>query len=51
MKLSSHSKSIENRPEDWVKLEETYDEGGKYRLAYLQAKANGEYDHDDNTKN
>jgi hypothetical protein len=37
---------IENRPEDWERLEAKYDEGGKYRAAYLASKAAGE--HNDN---
>lgn len=33
-----HNLSIENRPEDWERLEAKYDEGGKYRQAYLDSK-------------
>ncbi|XP_067641331.1 putative odorant-binding protein A10 isoform X1 [Eurosta solidaginis] len=34
---------IDNRPEDWVRLEQIYDPQGNYRLAYLAEKqqANG----------
>lgn len=35
--------SIENRFDDWERLEEKYDEGGKYRMAYLEAKAAEEH--------
>ena len=39
--------SIENRPEDWKRLEEKYDASGKYRMDYMESKANGEHDHSD----
>jgi hypothetical protein len=32
---------IENRPDDWERLEEKYDDGGKYRMAYMESKAAG----------
>lgn len=38
---------IENRPEDWTRLEAIYDESGKYRMDYVQAKASGDHEHDD----
>nr|QKN21231.1 chemosensory protein [Zeugodacus cucurbitae] len=31
---------IDNRPEDWARLEQIYDPSGNYRLAYLAAKDN-----------
>lgn len=42
---------IENRPEDWDRLEKIYDDGGKYRMAYLISKANGDHEHDETTGN
>lgn len=37
---------IENRPDDWKMLEEKFDQTGKYREGYIEAKAAGK--HDDN---
>lgn len=34
---------IENRPEDWERLEQKYDEEGKYRMGYLESKAADEH--------
>lgn len=31
---------IDNRPDDWTRLEAKFDESGKYRMAYLDSKAN-----------
>lgn len=30
--------SIDNRPEDWDRLEQKYDESGAYKQGYIQSK-------------
>lgn len=32
------SNSIDNRPEDWERLEQKYDQSGAYKTNYLQSK-------------
>jgi hypothetical protein len=32
-------------------LEEKYDEGGKYRIAYMAEKESGNHDHDESSNN
>lgn len=36
---------IDNRPDDWTRLEAVFDEEGKYRSDYLQSAKEDEHEH------